>query len=131
MHHAYSFVPLGFGVWTAHYLFHLLVGPLTILPAFQTFWVNVVGRPVFGAPNWTVGAWALPLVAVQAVQMAAVGGGLAAALMVAWRGAVPQHSTRRGALVEFLPWAVILVALAATAVWIFLLPMEIRGNVLA
>ena len=131
MRYAYSFVPLGFGIWTAHYLFHLLVGPLTILPAFQTFWISVVGQPVFGAPNWTVGAWALPLVAVQGVQMVAVTGGLVAALAVAWRGAASMHPTRRGALVEFLPWAVILVALAATAVWIFLLPMEMRGNVLA
>ena len=130
MRHAYAFVPLGFGVWSAHYLFHLLVGPLTIVPAFQTFWVNVVGQPVFGAPNWTVGAWSLPLAVVQGVQMVAVASGLAAALAVVWAGAVPAHPTRRAAAGEALPWAVILVALAGLAVWIFLLPMEMRGNVL-
>jgi hypothetical protein len=130
MRHAYAFVPLGFGVWAAHYLFHLLIGPLTILPAFQAFWMNVVGKPIFGAPNWTVGAWALPLVAVQGVQLVAVAGGLAGALAVVWTGAVPAHPTRRGAVIEALPWAAILVGLASVAVWIFLLPMEMRGNVL-
>jgi polyferredoxin len=132
MRYAYAFVPLGFGVWTAHYLFHLLVGPLTILPAFQTFWVNIAGRSVFGAANWKLAAaWVMPLAAIQGVQLAAVAGGLAAALAVVWAGAVPAHPTRRDALLEALPWAVILIGLAALAAWVFLLPMEMRGNVLA
>jgi ferredoxin len=131
MRYAYSFVPLGFGVWTAHYLFHLLIGPLTLWPAFQNFWLEVTGVPLFGQPNWTLaGAWVLPLPAIQAIQMAAMLAGLAMALAVAWRAARSNRRPPVDALVEFAPWALILLLLATIAIAVFLQPMEMRGNVL-
>lgn len=132
MRFAYSFVPLGFGIWGAHYLFHFLVGPLTILPAIQEFFVNVFGVPLLGAPNWTIaGAGIPPLRAIQTVQMLAVGSGLAAGVAVAWSAAKRRHPTRGRAFIELLPWALILILAAALAVYIFLQPMEMRGNVFA
>jgi hypothetical protein len=130
MRYAYAFVPLGFAIWTAHYLFHLLLGLLTILPAAQRFLEEVVGAPLLGPPNWALAAaWIPSLSVVQAVQMAALGVGTAVALAVAWRAAHKAHQ-RTTALVELLPWALILVLLAALAVYVFLLPMEMRGSVL-
>jgi polyferredoxin len=129
--YAPAFVPLGFGVWAAHYLFHLLVGPLTIWPAFQNFWPAVTGVALFGAPDWALaGAWVPRLAVVQAVQMVSVAAGLGMALAVAWRAARTAHPAPRPAWVELAPWAAILLMLAALAVWVFLLPMEMRGNVL-
>lgn len=65
---AVSFVPLGFGIWGAHYLFHLLIGPLTIVPAAQNFFVEVFGVPVLGMPNWQIAAlWIPSLGIVQAI----------------------------------------------------------------
>lgn len=129
--YAYSFVPLGFGIWAAHYLFHLLIGPLTIWPAFQNFWVAVFGAVLFGQPNWTAGGvWMPPLLVIQTIQMVAMAAGTAGALLVAWRAARRSHADPRTALLEMAPWALILLLLAAVSVWVFLLPMEMRGNVL-
>lgn len=132
MRYAYSFVPLGFGIWAAHYLFHLLIGPLTIWPALQNFLVEVAGVALLGRPNWSAaGVWMPPLGVIQAVQMAAMAAGTAGALAVAWRAARRSQTDVRAAWLEIAPWALILLALAAAAVWVFLLPMEMRGNVLA
>ncbi|HXF60078.1 MAG TPA: hypothetical protein VNK95_00595 [Caldilineaceae bacterium] len=131
MRYAYSFVPLGFGVWAAHYLFHLLVGPLTIWPALQNFWPAVTGTALLGQPNWTLaGAWVPSLGAIQAVQIAAIALGLGMALAVAWRAARRSHREQAAAWIAFAPWALILLLLAGLGVAVFLLPMEMRGNVL-
>lgn len=128
---AYSFVPLGFGIWGAHYLFHLLIGPLTIIPAMQEFFANVLDVPLLGTPNWSIaGAWVLPLGVVQAIQMLFVGGGILGALAIAWSAAKRHASGSGRAWREVLPWAMILLIAAALAVYIFLQPMEMRGNVL-
>jgi hypothetical protein len=131
MRYAYGFVPLGFGVWAAHYLFHLLVGPLTILPAFQTFFWEVAALRFLGEPNAALAAaWVPSLRLVQAVQMVAMGAGLAMALAVAWRAARRSRSNAWAALVEVAPWALILLLLAWIGITVFLLPMEMRGGAL-
>ncbi len=129
--YAYAFVPLGFGIWGAHYLFHLLVGPLTIVPAVQGFFAGVLAWPIFGAANWRLAAaWMPSLAAVRGVQMAAMAAGMAGATLVGWRVACRNHVSRRQAFLELLPWLLILLGLAAAATAVFLLPMEMRGNAL-
>lgn len=131
LRHAYSFVPVGFAVWTSHYLFHLLIGPLTILPAFQTFWIQVTGVAVFGQPNWALaGAWVLPQGVIQGLQVVIMVAGLLASWWVSWRVARAGHPDSAAAWLEWLPWAAILLLLAVAATVVFLLPMEMRGNVL-
>jgi hypothetical protein len=131
MRYAYAFVPLGFGIWGSHYLFHLLIGPLTLIPALQTFFANVVGLPLLGAPNLRLGAaWVLPLVGIQSIQMLAMAAGSGGALLVAWNAAKRANQERGAQWREFLPWAMILLLLTVLAVMIFLLPMEMRGNAL-
>ena len=128
---AYAFVPLGFGLWTAHYLFHLLIGPLTIVPAMQRFAVDLMGVPLFSEPDWRIASWWVPsLGTVRGVQMAAVAIGTAGAILVGWRATrgAGYDVGRRSA--EFAPWLAILLLLAIAAVVVFLLPMEMRGNVL-
>ncbi len=129
--YAYAFVPLGFGIWTAHYLFHLLIGPLTILPAAQRFVVDMAGLALLGEPDWTIAALGTPsLGVVRGVQMAAMALGATFALIVGWHAAMTDGNDVASALVEFAPWAAILLLLAIAAVVVFLLPMEMRGNVL-
>jgi len=128
---AYAFVPLGFGLWTAHYLFHLLIGPLTIVPAMQRFSAELIGIPLLGEPDWRIAASRVPSVgAVRGVQMAAVAIGTAFAILVGWRATRITGKDVRHRLTEFAPWLVILLLLAIAAVVVFLLPMEMRGNVL-
>jgi ferredoxin len=131
MRHAYAFVPLGFGIWGSHYLFHLLIGPLTIIPALQSFFADVVGVPLLGEPNLRLGAsWVPPLWAIQSIQMLAMAAGIGGALLVAWNAAKRANKENGARLAEFLPWALILLLIGLLAVRVFLLPMEMRGNAL-
>lgn len=129
--YAYSFVALGFGIWAAHYLFHLLVGPLTIIPVLQGFFADVIGAPLFGQPDWALAArWVLPLPVIRGVQIAAMLVGLVTAVAIAWRAARAHASTRSRAARAVAPWLILLLLLAVAAIYVFMLPMEMRGNVL-
>ncbi|MCB9160582.1 MAG: FesM [Caldilineaceae bacterium] len=128
LRYAYAFVPLGFAVWLAHYLFHFLTGMMTLVPAFQTFAADTLGTDLFGAPNWALAARFVPPVPViQATQIAVmlIGGGVA--LAMAWRtpraeGDMPRRTA--------LPWLVLLTLVIVAAIYLFLLPMEMRGSAL-
>ena len=67
MRYVYALVPLGFGMWLAHYGFHFLTGGLTIVPVIQSFLADV---GLFGGKaQWGLGAlvpseWLFPIEAV-------------------------------------------------------------------
>jgi hypothetical protein len=97
----------------------------------QTFFADVVGVPLLGAPNLHLGATLVPpLWAIQTIQMVAMATGIGGALMVAWNGAKRANKERGAILREFVPWALILLLIGALAIFVFLQPMEMRGNVL-
>lgn len=127
LRYAYAFVPLGFAIWLAHYLFHFLTGMTTLLPAVQTFAADTLGSTLLGEPDWAWAArWVPPTPAIQAAQVVIMLIGGVVALVMAWRTPPTTGFVRR----EALPWLAILVALMAAAVYLFLLPMEMRGSVL-
>ncbi len=129
MRYAYSFVPLGFAIWTAHYLYHLLTGALTIVPAFQTFFQRTLHWPILGEPNWQLATQFIPAVsAIQVLQSIITYGGLVAALALTLQAASRNQRDRRRVLLEALPWLLLLVALAVASGSTFLLPMEMRGS---
>lgn len=116
-----ALLPLAFAIWLGHYLFHFATGALAIVPVFQSFaldhGVEFLGRK----PAWQLGpvlptAWILPL------QIMIDLGGLWGGLMVLSRKA-PTSSRAQ------LPWLLLLVVLALAAVYLFTLPMEMRGTV--
>jgi polyferredoxin len=127
--YAYSLVPLGFGMWLAHYLFHFLIGGLAIIPVAQEY-LGDLGIPILGSPAWTLGplvpeSWLLPLELVFLEMGLLVT--LVVAFRIAQREALPGRSPVRGAL----PWWILSVALSAWGVWLLLQPMEMRGTLLA
>jgi hypothetical protein len=104
---------------------------MTIIPALQTFFANVVGVPLLGEPNLRLGASLVPpLWAIQSVQMLVMAAGIGGALLVVWNGAKRAHTDGGARWREFVPWALILLCIGLLAVVVFLLPMEMRGNVL-
>jgi polyferredoxin len=123
VHYAYALVPFGFGVWLAHYGFHLLTGALTIVPVTQSAVVDLLGWAALGAPRWrwtglrpgTVFPIQLGLILLGAI------GSLAVAYHISERE-YPDHPGPASA-----PWAAVIVALASIAVWILSQPMEMRG----
>ncbi|MCB0106001.1 MAG: hypothetical protein KDE53_08825 [Caldilineaceae bacterium] len=131
MRHAYSFVPLGFAIWFAHYLFHFLTGALTIVPAFQTFFQRTLQWPILGEPDWQLAARFVPTVTtIQIWQSIITYGGLLAALMLTLQAASKTQRNSRRALLEALPWLLVLIGLAVASGMTFLLPMEMRGSAL-
>jgi hypothetical protein len=131
MRYAYSFVPLGFAIWFAHYLFHFLTGAMTLVPAFQTFFARTVGLPLLGEPDWTLAALYVPSVfTIQILQTVITYSGLFGAIALTLSAAAKAHHHRGSALLEATPWLIILLLLAVSSGMTFLLPMEMRGSAL-
>lgn len=121
---AYGLVPVGFGMWLAHYGFHFLASGLTLVPVLQ----RVAGDAglAAGAPDWSLGplvpdSWLLPL------ELVLLELGLLGSLVVLHyisRATYPDRSSARRA---FVPWAALAIALAVVGAWIMTQPMAMRG----
>ncbi|RME74750.1 MAG: FesM [Chloroflexi bacterium] len=121
-----SLVPLGFGMWLAHYAFHFLTGALTLIPVTQSF-LNDIGLPA-GEPLWQLGPivpadWLFPLQAFFLYL------GTFGSLVAAFQLAVSRYRTRQVALRAFLPWAALTLVMLVAALWIMFQPMEMRGTI--
>jgi ferredoxin len=112
----YALVPLGFGVWLAHYGFHLLTGLLTLVPVVQ----EAFG---LGSPRW--GLVGLPVRFVYPIEIGFIGLGVMGSLLVAWKIAEREAPSRTRK--AFVPWAGLCLLLGFAALWLLAQPMEMRG----
>jgi hypothetical protein len=123
--YAYALVPLGFGIWLAHYSFHFLTGVFTFIPVTQAAAADL-GAAILGQPRWGLTGMA-PNV-VQLFEFGFIALGLLGSLLVSYSIAATEelvHPVR-----VFVPWAVLSLLLAAAALWLLVQPMEMRGVVL-
>lgn len=137
--YAYALVPLGFGVWLAHYAFHFLTGLWTFVPVMQSFVGDILGAPLLGAPRWDLGPL-LPADWLYPLELGFLGLGWFGSLLVAYRLAVQDTVRQPGDPHQgseasqpwrvFAPWAVLLTLLFAAAIWLMGQPMEMRGTFL-
>ena len=121
--YSYGFIPLGFGMWLAHYGFHFLTGLFTLIPVTQSA-VASLGWPLLGDPRWTLTG--LPRNIVQPLELGFLVLGLAGSLLVTHRLAQeesPAHTMR-----AFIPWAAICLLLWIGALWLMSQPMEMRAT---
>ena len=121
---AYGLVPVGFGMWLAHYGFHFLAGGLNLVPVLQRGAMDL--GLASGPPNWSLaglvpGDWILPLELVV-LEASALG-----SLILLYYIARHTFDTARSAFRGFLPWAVLAVGLAGAGAWIMTQPMDMRG----
>jgi ferredoxin len=122
--YAYALVPLGFGIWLAHYSFHFLTGVFTFIPVTQAAAADL-GAAILGQPRWGLTGMA-PNV-VQLFEFGFIALGLLGSLLVSYSIAATEelvHPVR-----VFVPWAVLSLLLAAAALWLLVQPMEMRGVV--
>jgi hypothetical protein len=118
-----ALVPLGSGVWLAHYGFHFLTGALTIVPVSQSAAIDLFGLAVLGEPLWH---WVgLQPGSVFPMQLGVVSMAAAASIGLVHATAV-RECPARPAIVSS-PWQAVVIALAAAALWILWQPMEMRG----
>jgi len=122
----WSLVPLGVGVWTAHYLFHFLTGLWTFIPVAQSAAADL-GHSFLGEPNWGRGGLHARL--VQPIELGFLVLGLVGSLAVAAQLARADVGESK-ARTAFAPWAILHATLFAAAVWLLQQPMEMRGTFL-
>jgi hypothetical protein len=123
--YAYGLVPLGFGMWLAHYSFHFLMGFLTLIPVMQNA-VASLGRPLLGEPLWALTG--IPTRFVQPMEFGFLILGLAGSLLVTHHLAEDDADAGAHAVRAFIPWAAICLLLWVAAVWLILQPMEMRAT---
>jgi hypothetical protein len=125
--YSFALVPLGFGMWLAHYSFHFLTSYDTAVPTTQRFaaehgW-SFLGEPVWlGSCCRPVVEW-LPRLEILFLQL-----GMLLSLYTGWRISLARCPGLWQALKALLPWAVLIVLLFAAGVWIVLQPMQMRGT---
>lgn len=121
--YAYALIPIGLGIWVAHYGFHLLTGALTIVPVVQSATVDAFGHALLGGPFW--GWVGLQPGAVFPIQLGCVV--LGAAGSMAMVQAISQRDQPSKPLLASAPWLAVIVLLTTTALWILSQPMEMRA----
>ncbi len=120
--YSYALVPLGFGMWLAHYSFHFFTGLLTFIPVTQSTLADW-GVRILGAPRWTYTG--LPVRFVQPLEFGFLVLGLAGSLLVAYRLAEEDSADRP--MMAFAPWAAVCLLIWISSIWLMLQPMEMRG----
>ena len=126
--YSFSLIPIGFGMWLAHYGFHFLIGALTAIPVTQSFLADF-GIPILGEPRWELAAvvpdsWLVPL------ELLLLELGMLVSLTVGYRIAREHQRSVAGAIRALAPWAVLIVALFCVGAWLMTQPMEMRGTIL-
>jgi hypothetical protein len=129
MHYVYALVPLGFGMWLAHYSFHFLTGGLTIVPVIQSFLADA--GLYAGEPNWALGplvpqGWLFPIEAIM-LYAGAFGSIIVAFKLAQGAGGATARDPLR-VLGAAVPWMLLALALLGLGLWILLQPMEMRGT---
>ena len=128
----YALVPLGFGMWLAHYSFHFLTGGLTLVPVVQSFLADVGlfgGAAQWGLGPVVPGEWLFPIEAI--FLYAGAFASIVAALQIAQNhlGAA-QTGGPAVALKIAAPWMILILLLLIAGLAILVQPMEMRGTML-
>jgi polyferredoxin len=125
--YAPAFIPVGFGIWLAHYGFHFAIGGLSILPVMQSFFLDH-GYSWFGAqPNWELST-VIPIEWIFPLQVTAILGGFLISLYALARRALRPNREPLLGLREMIPWAIVVTVLVLLSLAVFNLPMEMRGT---
>jgi hypothetical protein len=121
--YAFALVPVGFGVWLAHYGFHLLTGIATVVPVAQSAAIDAFGRAALGEPAWQwVGMQPGSVFPIQLGFVLLGAAGSFGLVHATSRRDHPSTATRAS-----IPWLAVVALLATTALWILSQPMEMRA----
>jgi hypothetical protein len=114
--YAYSLAPLGFGIWLAHFSFHLLTGLYTFIPVVQSA-LGFLGEPRWGVPGLAPNV-------VQLFEFGFITLGLLGSLLVSYAIATAEEMRP---MRVFIVWAALSAIIAAGAFWLMSQPMEMRA----
>ncbi len=126
---SFALIPVGFGMWLAHYSFHLLTSWESAFPTIQRF-ATSCGVTIWGTPQWSAcncqpaADWLLRM------EILFLDFGMLLSLYAGYRISrlyLPRAGTIRGVLA---PWAVLILLLFLAGLWIVFQPMEMRGTMM-
>jgi polyferredoxin len=121
--YAFALIPVGFGIWLAHYGFHLLTGAATIVPVAQSAAIDAFGRAALGEPAWR---WVgMQPGSVFPIQLGFVLLGAAGSFGLVHATSLRDHPST--ATRASIPWLAVVALITTTALWILSQPMEMRA----
>lgn len=120
--YAYVLIPLGMGVWAAHYSFHLLTGIFAVVPAAQGAARDLLHWSVTAQHGHVMG---LSPGAVLPIEIGSILLGTLGSTALAYGVSARDYGTR--AALASAPWMAVVIALASAALWTVVQPMEMRG----
>lgn len=117
-----AFIPVGFGMWLAHFSNHLLAGWSTIIPVAGRFlWsVTSVNYPAAFVPEW-----------LPSMELIFLDAGLLLTLYAMWGVACRLVNGGRSSVPVVLPWALLASGLYSAGVWVVFQPMQMRGMMMS
>jgi polyferredoxin len=120
------FVPIGLGIWIAHYGFHFLIGAFSIVPVFQSFLIDH-GITILGqAPNWSLTGFDPAVTGI--IQVIGLIGGTVGSFFLAQ--SIARRVYGKQQFMALLPWAFLILTISYVALQIFSQPMEMRGTLM-
>jgi cytochrome c oxidase assembly factor CtaG len=119
-----ALVPLGFAMWTAHFLFHLATGWGGMALASARVLADL---GLVAPPRWSAVPGAADPGRLLGLELLLLDAGLLLTLWVGWRIARDAAPRMRRALALIAPCAGVAAALWAAGVWIVCQPMAMRG----
>ena len=126
LRYTYSLVPLGFGMWLAHYGFHLLTGLYTVIPVTQSALLDL-GLPFFGEPRWMLVGF--PRYVVEPVEFGFLLLGMTGSLLILWH--LAREDSEKHPVRVFTPWALVCLLLLLASFWLIAQPMDMRATMMA
>jgi hypothetical protein len=121
--YSYALVPLGFGIWLAHYGFHFLTGMFTVIPVTQSAAASL-GWTFLGKPRWLLTG--IPMRFVQPIELGFLLLGFLGSLLVTHR--LAEEDCAEHPMRAFIPWAIVCVLIWLAATWLMFQPMEMRAT---
>jgi ferredoxin len=123
--YSFALVPLGAGMWLAHYSFHLLASGAGLV-AVHRFTADM-GLSLLAEPQMICCSCAAPPGWLLRLEIVFLEAGLLLSLYTAYRISRGRHVRTADALKVLAPWAALIVLLFVAGVWLVFQPMQMRG----
>ncbi|MEJ2080540.1 MAG: hypothetical protein P8Z74_21535, partial [Acidobacteriota bacterium] len=122
--YVYVLVPVGFGMWTAHYAFHFLTGLWGLLPIVRRLTLSLglmdpLSSGFFMRPLF-------PRLLAFPLEVGVIGLGAMGSLLVAYE--IARNDVPDKWWPTFTSWALLSLLMAGMAIWLMSQPMEMRGT---
>ena len=127
MRYSFALIPIGFGMWLAHYSFHLFTSLRYDHPGDAAFRRRTMVGMCWAAHFCNALAAGRVADWIPHLEILMLDFGLLLSLYTAFRIAETDTTRTSQTLKVFAPWALLILLLFMCGIWILFQPMEMRG----